>query len=186
MTRPPAHPARVAGLLCALALSAACAGCSGASQAPATGLTPLGDANPAMKTERPEAPAGLAVTDVRTGHHDTFDRVVFDLAGEGRPGWYVDYDETPASQASGATVTYRGSVALNVNIDGTAYPFEVGVDDPHLTRVTAQEDGVLTEVVPVGTLEGRSQFVVGLEREVPYSVQVIDGPTRLVIDLVRG
>lgn len=95
MTRPPAHPARVAGLLCALALGAACAGCSGDPQAPATGLTPLGDANPAMKTERPEAPAGLAVTGVRTGHHDTFDRVVFDLAGEGRPGWYVDYDETP-------------------------------------------------------------------------------------------
>ena len=45
---------------------------------------------------------------------------------------------------------------------------------------------MVTEVVPVGTLEGRSQFVVGLEREVPYSVQVIDEPTRLVIDLVRS
>ncbi|WP_304324278.1 hypothetical protein [Corynebacterium frankenforstense] len=186
MTRPHARPARAASLLCVLALGAACAGCSSETEAPVTGLMPLGDANSAMKTERPDGPAGLAVTGVRTGHHETFDRVVFDLAGEGHPGWYVDYDETPASQASGATVTYQGAVALNVNIDGTAYPFEVGVDDPHLTRVAAQEDGVVTEVVPVGTLEGRSQFVVGLEREVPYSVQVIDEPTRLVIDLVRS
>lgn len=147
------------------------------------GLTPLGDADTVVKTQRPEAPAQLMVVNARVGSHEGFDRVVFDLAGSGDPGWFVDYTDKPSQQASGNPVKYEGATALNVNIDGTAYPFELGMEDPQLGRIPGS--GNIKEVVSVGTFEGRSQFVIGLQRQAPYSVQVLEEPKRLVVDVVQ-
>src|SRR4051794_34274195 len=35
--------------------------------------------------------AALTVVDVRTGRHEGFDRVVFELVGAGAPGWIAAY-----------------------------------------------------------------------------------------------
>lgn len=149
------------------------------------GITPLGDANTSQKTQRPPAPAQLLVTDVRVGKHDGFERVVFELEGDGTPGWFIDYTDQPTQQGSGNRIDYKGSTALNVNIDGTAYPFELGTEDPNL-GTTAGTGGFVTEVISVGTFEGRSQFVIGMTEEHPYSVQILRGPTRVVIDIIQG
>lgn len=147
------------------------------------GVKPLGEADRDMKTLRPEAPSQLLVTDVRVGSHAGFDRVVFDLTGTGEPGWFIDYTESPSQQGSGRTIDHGGDIALNVNIDGTVYPFELGEDDPGLTSVTGS--GNVVDVTSAGTFEGRSQFVIGLNTSVPYSVQVLHDPHRLVVDLVQ-
>lgn len=150
--------------------------------APQAGLTPLGNADSAMKTERPSAPAQLLVTNVRTGTHEGFERIVFDLEGQGSPGWFIDYTDKPAQQGSGNPVAYEGKVALNVNIDGTALPFEMNRPDPQIgTRPGT--GGIVKQIVSAGTFEGRSQFIVGLDAHHPYSVQVLNNPTRLVIDV---
>lgn len=148
------------------------------------GLTPLGSADITMKTMRPSEPSELVVTEMRTGSHEGFDRVVFEMKGEGKPGWYVDYTDQPSQQASGNPIEYHGATALTVNIDGTVYPFDLGIEDPSLNRLTPTDGGNITDVISVGTFEGRSQFIIGLNKKVPYSVQVLDNPTRLVIDLV--
>lgn len=153
-----------------------------AQSAPQAGLTPLGNADAAMKTERPSAPAQLLVTNVRTGTHEGFERIVFDLEGQGSPGWFIDYTDKPAQQGSGNPVAYEGKVALNVNIDGTALPFEMNRPDPQIgTRPGT--GGIVKQIVSAGTFEGRSQFIVGLDAHHPYSVQVLNNPTRLVIDV---
>ncbi|ALU21014.1 hypothetical protein AN398_02160 [Corynebacterium pseudotuberculosis] len=144
------------------------------------GLTPLGDANKEAKTQRPEKSESI-VTGVRVGHHETFDRVVFDIEGSGNPGWFVDYTSSPTQQASGKPIQVRGKTALNVNIDGTLLPFELGKQDPRIG--TVQGVGNITEVKAAGTVEGRSQFVIGLDAEHPYSVQIVPNPTRIVIDI---
>ncbi len=136
-----------------------------------------------MKTLRPEAPSQLMVTDVRTGSHAGFDRVVFDLTGEGNPGWFMDYTDTPAQQGSGNTIKYDGSTTINVNIDGTVYPFDLGMEDPQIGTVQGTGN-LVTEVISAGTFEGRSQFVVGLDGQHPYSVTVLQNPHRLVIDVL--
>lgn len=146
------------------------------------GLTPLGEANTEMKTARPESPGKLMVSNVRLGKHDNFDRVVFDLEGEGTPGWFVDYADTPTQQGSGNAIEYDGEIALNVNVDGTTYPFELGEEIPNIGTVEG-DGGVVTEVISSGTFEGRSQFVVGLKEKRSYSVQVLENPSRLVIDI---
>lgn len=142
---------------------------------------PLGEGDVALKTARPAAPSMLLVESVRVAGHEGFDRVVFDFAGDGEPGWFIDYTTSPKQQGSGNPVEFPGSVALNVNIDGTAYPFELGLEDPRIGTVAGS--GNITQVQAVGTFEGRSQFVIGLKEKLPYSVQVLEEPHRVVIDI---
>ena len=148
------------------------------------GLTPLGDANLEMKTLRPPVPSELVLTDVRVGKHDGFDRVVFEFTGNGSPGWFIDYTDSPAQQGSGNPISYQGATALDVSIDGTAYPFQLEMEDPNIGTVPGA-GGVVTQVLSGGTFEARSQFVIGLDGRHPYSVQVLNEPTRLVIDVLH-
>ncbi|GAB2500880.1 hypothetical protein CATRI_02475 [Corynebacterium atrinae] len=161
-------------------LAAATMGTGSAPSADA-GITPLGNADTTMKTLRPEAPSQLMVSGVRVGSHEGFDRVVFDLVGDGEPGWFIDYTTAPAQQGSGKPITFEGPIALNVNIDGTTYPFELGKEDPNIGTVAGS--GNVTQVISEGTFEGRSQFIIGLNKKQPYSVQVLQDPHRLVIDI---
>lgn len=165
------------------ALSARPTASAEASSAEA-GTIPLEGANTERQTARPEASAQLLVTGVRTARHEGFERIVFDLDGAGIPGWFAEFTDTPTQQASGKPVNYTGDTALNINIDGTAYPFEVGKDDPNLPTVAGEGD-LITEIIPSGTFEGRSQFIVGLNGKHPYSIQAMKGPTRLVVDILH-
>lgn len=151
--------------------------------ATSAGLTPLGDADTAAKTQRPEAPAQLMVSNVRIGSHEGYDRVVFDLVGEGEPGWFIDFTDKPTQQGSGSPVNVDAPYALNVNIDGMAYPFEINEEDPQLG--TIKGTGRVTEVVSAGMFEGRAQFFIGLPSESAYTVKFLDDPQRLVIDILN-
>lgn len=148
----------------------------------ATTITPLGEANPTRKTQAVQAPAKLVPTAMRVGTHEGFDRVVIELAGEGTPGWHIDYTQAPQQQASGEQLKIAGGSFLDVNIDGTTYPFELGLEPANLTP--AMNSGpVVAEVISGGTFEGRSQFIIGVNGgQRPYSVSYLEDPKRLVID----
>lgn len=141
---------------------------------PAT--TPMGNPDTALK-ENPAANADLDVVNVRMATHDGFDRVVFDTAGTGAPGWHVDYNETPVQQGSGHPIEFEGSTALDVMIHGVTGPADV----PDLPGT----GGVVTEVLSDITHHGSTHFVIGMNDVVPYSVQVIEEPQRLVIDILH-
>lgn len=123
------------------------------------------------------------VTDIRVGHHDGFDRIVFDIAGPGTPGWLIRYEEEPAAPGSGFPIEYEGNVALTVRLNGLLMPFELG-DDVEEAIGYFPGAGNVTGVEAIGVFEGQGQYVIGLDQERPYSVQVLQEPTRLVIDIV--
>lgn len=148
-----------------------------------TGVAVSGGGDLARKTARPDTPAQLMVESVRVASHDGFDRVVFDLVGSGEPGWFSDYTTTPTQQGSGRPVPFEGAVALNVHIDGTTYPFELDREDPQIGTVAGA--GRVNQVISAGTFEGHSQFVVGVREKLPYSVEVLQEPHRLVIDVLH-
>lgn len=186
------RPRAVLAGVCSVAL-ATCTACGGVVEsetlagslaAPTQQAGPLGSANPAPKTQRPSAPSQLAVTGVRVGAHDGFDRVVVDLEGEGEPGWFVDYTSTPMQETVGHPLEVAGNAFLNINIDGTVYPFELGHDNDVPVQM-AGDTGNVIDVISAGTYEGRSQIVVGLRSELPYSVQVLENPKRVVVDIVQ-
>lgn len=157
---------------------------AGSISAPSTQAQPLGTADPAPKTQRPSEPAQLAVVGVRVGAHEGFDRVVVDLEGEGEPGWFIDYTSTPMQETVGRPLHVAGNSFLNINVDGTVYPFELGKDNNVPVKM-AGDTGNVIDVISAGTYEGRSQIVVGLRSELPYSVQVLDNPKRVVVDIVQ-
>lgn len=186
------RPRAVLAGVCSVAL-ATCTACGGMVEsetlagslaAPTQQAGPLGSANPAPKTQRPSAPSQLAVTGVRVGAHDGFDRVVVDLEGEGEPGWFVDYTSTPIQETVAQPLEVAGNSFLNINVDGTVAPFEMGKDN-NVPITMAGDTGNVIDVISAGTYEGRSQVVVGLRSELPYSVQVLHDPTRVVVDIVQ-
>ncbi|WP_066529738.1 AMIN-like domain-containing (lipo)protein [Corynebacterium bouchesdurhonense] len=160
-------------------------GVSGGSGGSSTALRPLGTADAAAKTQRPSEPAQLAVAGVRVGNHEGFDRVVLDLVGDGEPGWFVDYTPTPMRATVGKALPVSGNAFLSINVDGTVYPFELGLDS-EVPVESAGNTGNIVDVVHGGTHEGRSQVVVGLRSETPYSVQVLQDPKRLVVDILQA
>lgn len=147
------------------------------------GIAALGKASMVHKTQRPSVPAELVPVEMRTGAHEGFDRVVIELKGTGTPGWFVGYTDQPAQQGSGNPVEIAGDSTLDVNIDGVVLPFELGLDTPQLAPITGQGEKVV-QLKSVGTFEGRAQFVVGIKgQKTPFSVELLDNPTRVVIDI---
>ncbi|AKK10457.1 AMIN-like domain-containing (lipo)protein [Corynebacterium uterequi] len=188
-----ALPALIAGLILVGAGVASCGINSamdketmtaGLSSPTTSALQPLGAANSSPKTQRPAEPGQRVIEDVRIGTHDGFDRVVFEFSGYGDIGWFVDYTTAPTQQGSNTQIGYRGSTALNVNIDGVSKRSSVGLADRSFA-IDEGTSGNIVEVIDVGTADSRAQFVIGLNAAVPYSVQVLEHPTRLVIDLVQ-
>lgn len=152
-----------------------------------TATPPLGSPDLSLKQRRAEGAWQLAVVGVRVAQHERFDRVVFDLEGQGSPGWFIDYTTDPRQQASGYPIEYEGAIALQVNIEGTPYPFDVDPKPIDLGPVpgTASATDLITGINFTTIFEGRSEFVIGLTEQVPYSISLLKEPTRIVIDFAR-
>ncbi len=149
------------------------------------GTTPLGEPDTAAKQQPVSPDARLALSALRVGRHADFDRVVMDLAGEGTPGWWIEYTDTPRAQGSGHSIEYNGNTALSISIEGIHLPPDSDLDHPHLDTVPGA-GGVVTEVVHAGVwFEGRGHVVIGVDDVLPYSVQVLEDPKRLVIDILH-
>lgn len=138
---------------------------------------PLGEPDAGRKENWESQGAQLGVAGVRIGSHENFDRVVFDLSGSGEPGWVVEYDVAPVELASGFPIDYEGNVALSVNLLGLHTPLRVG----GMPGV----GGAVNEVLPDKNHHGTSQFIIGLDRETPFSVTPLQEPARLVIDILH-
>lgn len=149
-----------------------------------------GDPTTADREEEGE-PGRLAVTDVEVAQHDSFDRVVFHIEGEGTPGWFLRYEDEAISDPSDEPLDVAGGTFLRVAIRNVALPpdlpeaLEERVWDAE--RVTTPDDaGVIREVVGDGIFEGQHGFVLGIDRMRPYLVERVeegDGEYRVVLDV---
>ncbi|RBY93318.1 hypothetical protein DQ241_02625 [Blastococcus sp. TF02A-30] len=136
-------------------------------------------------TADPSGDAALTVTAIRVGAHDDHDRVVFELGGTGTPGWDVRYVDQAASQGSGDAVEVAGGEVLQVTVSGVRYPFETGLTEFSGGPVAGAGTGGVTEVVWDATFEGTSVAFVGTRERAPFRVELLTGPTRLVVDVAR-
>ena len=129
----------------------------------------------------------LTVTDVDVAGHAGFDRIVFELAGDGTAGWLVEYSDQPRSQGSGNPVEVQGDAALRIVLRSIAYPGDAPAeprDGPE--RITGPGTQAVTEVVDDSLYEGFHAFFVGLDEERPYRVQRLEDPQRVVVDVETG
>ncbi|MBL0888853.1 AMIN-like domain-containing (lipo)protein [Myceligenerans indicum] len=128
----------------------------------------------------------LTVTGIRTGVHEGFDRVVFDLdgTGSGTPGWDVRYVPEAIDDGSGHHVDVAGDSILSVRISGTAAPTDSGVTEADRTPISPAGAEAVEEVVYRSWFEGYSSAFVGIDgAERPFRVFLLTDPVRVVLDV---
>jgi hypothetical protein len=178
----------------ALALVAGTASAVGASsaRAPYCGITwgSLVKADPAYTS----AP----ITNVRSGRHACFDRLVIDLAapvvpggGQGN-GYHVRYVPQVTQDGSGDPVPLAGGAFLEVIVHAPAYDVNTGVstynppDPSNLVNVSGYP--TFRQVADAGSFEGQTTIGLGVRARLPFRVFVLAGPgsgSRMVIDVAH-
>lgn len=138
----------------------------------------------------PDRMSPLVGRDIRTGAHGCYERVVieFQAAADGRtapfPGYRVRYVTPPVDESpSGEPMTLRGTDVLLVSFSAWMQTMELegygGPWDIVPTNVTH-----ILELRRAENFEGMAAWAVGLDGRYPYVVTVLDGPPRLVIDVL--
>lgn len=127
---------------------------------------------------------------VRTGRHQCFDRVVFELDGPA-DGYHVEYVSTLQSDGDGRRLPVTGGAILRVQLEANVFD-QLG----HLHYGARPGDHVanvggyrtLRDVVYAGCFEGTTTFGVGTRSRLPFRVFRLTGPgshSRIVLDVAH-
>ena len=133
-----------------------------------------------------DSAGGLLATTVAVGVYPEYDRVVFDLEGEGSPGYSVRYAEQAVEDGTGLSLEVDGDAVLQVTLTGTRYAEEgetyeggPGVFSPDRTEEVEQ-------VKLLSTFEGQTQAFIGIDdADTPFRVFTLSEPARLVVDVAH-
>lgn len=133
----------------------------------------------------PERLSSLVGIEIRTGSHPPcFERVVIEFAGAGDPpGFRVEYRPDPITDSPrGEQVDVAGSATLVVsagvwmpNPDGDGYDGPREIVPVNVERIL--------ELEQIENFEGMTAWAIGLDRERPFTVEWLENPVRLVIDI---
>lgn len=132
-----------------------------------------------------------SLTDVRTGRHACFDRMVVDVPGAGTGlGYSVRYVSRLYQDGSGHYIPVGGGAVLEVRVAAPAYDPDTGkptypvragqrLKDVNLTGYRTFRDGRF-----VGSFEGDTQIGLGVRARLPFRVWV--ATDRVVIDVAHN
>ena len=137
------------------------------------------------RSAAPKARSTALLTGVRTGSHDGFERIVFEFAGDARPGYQVEWVDGPvAARGSGKIVDVAGSRRLRIVFEpASGIDLETG-DITYVgpNRMVADGSPVL-EVVRTDDFEAVMTWVASTDRVAPFRVLTLSDPTRVVVDV---
>ncbi|MFC5263030.1 hypothetical protein ACFPJ1_13015 [Kribbella qitaiheensis] len=130
------------------------------------------------------------LTNVRTGRHACFDRIVFDLAGK-PTGYHVSYVKNVYTDGQGALVPLRGGAKLQLVVRGADYndagvPTYKPANRRELTNVTGYQ--TFRQVAYAGSFEGQTTIGLGVRARLPFRVLTLTGPgntSRVVVDVAH-
>lgn len=149
-------------------------------------VAPVGDGDTAESVAPGSGPP-VTLTDVRLAAHDGFDRIVFEVAGEGQAGWQIGYTGDPRAQGSGASVEVPGEAVLGITLTDIALPGDApeGVQPwEGASTLIVDRASVLDTLVEDTLFEGRYTFFAGADRERPFAVGRLTSPQRIVVDML--
>lgn len=126
----------------------------------------------------------MVFTDLRVGEHPSFYRVVVEFSGEGRPGYYQSWPDTPVEQGRGQALGVAGSAFLEFMVNGTSMPIGADLAGLEYTGPDTLAIGPL-EVREDGTFEDTTHIVIGMDRAREFQVGFLDDPVRMVIDIKK-
>ncbi|MET1156651.1 hypothetical protein [Arthrobacter sp.] len=155
-----------------------------ASAAPYCGLVwgSLAKADSAMSQAK--------LTNVRTGQHYCFDRLVIDLNGP-VGGYTVRYVPQVTQDGSGLPIPLRGQAFLQVTVNAPAYDDNGNATyNPANPNELTDVNGYQTfrQVAWAGSFEGYSSLGLGVRARLPFRLFTLAGPdtgSRLVVDVAH-
>lgn len=123
------------------------------------------------------------ITDVRTGRHDCYDRVVFDISSAEDVGYRAEYVPVVRMDASGKPVEVTGGAFIQLSIDAW-------VGEPVPTDFGAVTDWQsLRQIKSAGSFEGITRYGIGVDHKVPFNVYRLSGTDgksmRVVVDIAH-
>ena len=130
------------------------------------------------------------LTNVRTGRHACFDRIVFDI--DGKPSWFrVQYVKDISTVGEGKLIPLRGGAKLAIVLlapsydDTNRYTYDPANYD-ELTNVRGYR--TFRQVVSAGSFEGETTIGLGVRARLPFRVFTLAGPgttSRVVVDVAH-
>ena len=126
-----------------------------------------------------------AVTDIRSGRHENFDRLVIDThLADG--GYYVRYTDEVTYVGSGEPVPLRGGAKLFVMAYSPSYdedfePTYEPADPAEVVDVTGYR--TFRQVAWAGSWEGTTDLGLGVRARLPFRVFTL--PDRIVVDVAH-
>jgi hypothetical protein len=166
----------------ASAVGATAAG-SGAATCP-TGWGSL----PKQGTDQTAKPHSL--TGIRTGRHDCYDRMVFDVGGGTDPlNYHVEYVDTFRQDPSGTVIPVSGGAILDIHVGASAYDPETGKatypgrPGKALPGVDLTGYRTFRDTKFGSSFEGVTQVGLGVRARLPFRVQRLSD--RLVVDVAH-
>jgi hypothetical protein len=135
----------------------------------------------------PNRMSGMVGSDIRTGAHPCFERVVIELAGPGdMPGVRVEYVDDPVHLSpSDETVDIDGDATLVISVAAWMPSMEGdGYAGPVDFRPTNVEH--ILQVRQVENFEGMSAWAIGLDTARDFEVTFLQSPARIVVDIATG
>jgi hypothetical protein len=129
------------------------------------------------------------VTNVRSGEHTCYDRLVIDVRGDIR-GYDVRYVDVTRMDGSGFAVPVRGAADLRIRALVPAYNQAGATYTPANKKELVNVTGYSTfrQVAWAGSFEGRTTIALGVRARLPFRTFILDGPgtgSRLVIDVAH-
>ncbi|MET8678160.1 hypothetical protein ABZW18_11360 [Streptomyces sp. NPDC004647] len=139
--------------------------------------------------------ATLAYTpleDIRTGQHDCYDRMVFDIRGTGGGpvGYQVRYVDKLYQDGSGTVVPVGGGAIIEIRVAAPSYDPETGAatypgrSGQPLPGVDISGYRTFRDTRFVGSFEGDTQIGLGVRARLPF--RVLQLPDRLVVDVAHS
>ncbi len=141
-----------------------------------------------LRRSGPPNSPGSPLTDVRTGRHDCYDRMVLHLDGP-TAGYRVRYVDEVFTVASGEVISLRAAgAALEIVLkapadDGAGHPTYDGVSPRRLPRVDLTGYRTFRVAKYGGSFEGRTIIALGVRARLPFRVFELD--ERIVIDVAH-
>jgi hypothetical protein len=137
-----------------------------------------------VEKERP-AMSPATLSSVRTGAHQSFDRVVFEFSGTDLPGYHIEYVDHPVRACgSGDIVEISGQGFLQVRLQPAQAHDENG--QPTITtRELKPGLPLIQEMKIICDFEADVEWILGLAKPNRYRVLELSTPPRLVIDIKR-
>jgi hypothetical protein len=163
-------------------------GHTGAVADPATGAGPGRRPVTAPGCESHGVPVDGLLRAIRTGHHERFDRVVFEFCGTRVPAHRLAYVDQVRRDPSDQPLPLHGQAFVRLVMPGGTTSTAPIATDPATApryrgpaRLTPRQP-LVADVAIAGDFERVLSVGIGLDRPAGLHVTVLTGPARLVVD----